>query len=418
MTVLARYATDAGADAAARRRPPAAPRWRDADRACSSAPSPGCSGCSRWRRTAPPTRRFSTSGSGGADRSNKAGVARRLALRQRASSWSAIRSGGRSLVGARAWLGALARVLRGDAAGAAGAADAALPAWPILARPGAAARRQRRRSNGRACTSGKARSPAATPAACSATSSARASQKPARLRRLGRALDRGAGRRRRRWPSLLLAARGRAHRRAASSRCATRRVERIERAEDVRLGEQAMREREEMRRGRARAAGAAPADRDRADAGRRAEEHARRQGAPEAAVHRAGRHQAAAGRPARRGAAAPVETVTRRDARDDLAPDREEAQGLRRRGARGRRPRPGPVITRYEIEPATGVKGAQVVNLAKDLARSLSLVSIRVVETIPGKNDDGARAAQRQAADDPPVRDPRLAGLQRRRARS
>ncbi|MES2959090.1 MAG: DNA translocase FtsK 4TM domain-containing protein [Pseudomonadota bacterium] len=46
---------------------------------------------------------------------------------------------------------------------------------------------------------------------------------------------------------------------------------------------------------------------------------------------------------------------------------------------------PGPVITRYEIEPATGVKGAQVVGLAKDLARSLSLVSIRVVETIPGK---------------------------------
>ncbi|HEU5296038.1 MAG TPA: DNA translocase FtsK 4TM domain-containing protein [Burkholderiaceae bacterium] len=47
---------------------------------------------------------------------------------------------------------------------------------------------------------------------------------------------------------------------------------------------------------------------------------------------------------------------------------------------------PGPVITRYEIEPAIGVKGAQVVNLAKDLSRSLSLVSIRVVETIPGKN--------------------------------
>ncbi|MCC9645565.1 DNA translocase FtsK 4TM domain-containing protein [Rubrivivax sp. JA1029] len=47
---------------------------------------------------------------------------------------------------------------------------------------------------------------------------------------------------------------------------------------------------------------------------------------------------------------------------------------------------PGPVITRYEIEPATGVKGAQIVNLAKDLARSLSLISIRVVEVIPGKN--------------------------------
>ena len=47
---------------------------------------------------------------------------------------------------------------------------------------------------------------------------------------------------------------------------------------------------------------------------------------------------------------------------------------------------PGPVITRYEIEPAVGVKGSQVVGLAKDLARSLSLVSIRVVEVIPGKN--------------------------------
>ena len=47
---------------------------------------------------------------------------------------------------------------------------------------------------------------------------------------------------------------------------------------------------------------------------------------------------------------------------------------------------PGPVITRYEIEPAVGVKGSQIVNLGKDLARALSLVSIRVVETIPGKN--------------------------------
>ncbi|MDD3530082.1 MAG: DNA translocase FtsK 4TM domain-containing protein, partial [Gallionellaceae bacterium] len=46
---------------------------------------------------------------------------------------------------------------------------------------------------------------------------------------------------------------------------------------------------------------------------------------------------------------------------------------------------PGPVVTRYEIEPASGVKGAQITNLAKDLARSLSLVSIRVVETVPGK---------------------------------
>ncbi|TIC87018.1 DNA translocase FtsK [Crenobacter intestini] len=50
---------------------------------------------------------------------------------------------------------------------------------------------------------------------------------------------------------------------------------------------------------------------------------------------------------------------------------------------------PGPVITRYEIEPAVGVKGAQIVNLMKDLARALSLVSIRVVETIPGKTHMG-----------------------------
>jgi S-DNA-T family DNA segregation ATPase FtsK/SpoIIIE len=45
---------------------------------------------------------------------------------------------------------------------------------------------------------------------------------------------------------------------------------------------------------------------------------------------------------------------------------------------------PGPVITRYEIEPAVGVKGAQILNLARDLARALSVTAIRVVETIPG----------------------------------
>lgn len=46
---------------------------------------------------------------------------------------------------------------------------------------------------------------------------------------------------------------------------------------------------------------------------------------------------------------------------------------------------PGPVITRYEIDPAVGVKGSQITNLVKDLARALSVVSIRLVETIPGK---------------------------------
>lgn len=47
---------------------------------------------------------------------------------------------------------------------------------------------------------------------------------------------------------------------------------------------------------------------------------------------------------------------------------------------------PGPVITRYELEPAAGVKGSQITNLARDLARALSVVSVRVVETIPGKS--------------------------------
>lgn len=46
---------------------------------------------------------------------------------------------------------------------------------------------------------------------------------------------------------------------------------------------------------------------------------------------------------------------------------------------------PGPVITRFELKPAAGVKVSQISNLAKDLARSLSTVSVRVVEIIPGK---------------------------------
>lgn len=49
----------------------------------------------------------------------------------------------------------------------------------------------------------------------------------------------------------------------------------------------------------------------------------------------------------------------------------------------------GPVITRYEIEPAQGVKGSQIVALSKDLARSMSLQTVRIVETIAGKNTMG-----------------------------
>lgn len=47
---------------------------------------------------------------------------------------------------------------------------------------------------------------------------------------------------------------------------------------------------------------------------------------------------------------------------------------------------PGPVITRFEIQPAPGVKVSRISNLAKDLARSLAVVSVRVVEVVPGKS--------------------------------
>ena len=47
---------------------------------------------------------------------------------------------------------------------------------------------------------------------------------------------------------------------------------------------------------------------------------------------------------------------------------------------------PGPVITRFELEPAAGVKGSQIINLSKDLARALSVISVRVVDVIPGKS--------------------------------
>ena len=56
----------------------------------------------------------------------------------------------------------------------------------------------------------------------------------------------------------------------------------------------------------------------------------------------------------------------------------------------------GPVITRYEIEPAKGVKGSQIVNLSKDLARSLSVQSVRVVETIVGKTTMGIELPNEQ----------------------
>ncbi len=47
---------------------------------------------------------------------------------------------------------------------------------------------------------------------------------------------------------------------------------------------------------------------------------------------------------------------------------------------------PGPVITRFELQPAAGIKGSQISNLDKDIARGLSVVSVRVVDVIPGKS--------------------------------
>ena len=47
---------------------------------------------------------------------------------------------------------------------------------------------------------------------------------------------------------------------------------------------------------------------------------------------------------------------------------------------------PGPVVTRFELQPAPGVKASRITNLAKDLARSLAVISVRVVEVIPGKS--------------------------------
>ena len=54
---------------------------------------------------------------------------------------------------------------------------------------------------------------------------------------------------------------------------------------------------------------------------------------------------------------------------------------------------PGPVVTRFELNPAPGVKASQITTLAKDLARALSVLSVRVVEVIPGKSVMGLEIA-------------------------
>jgi DNA segregation ATPase FtsK/SpoIIIE, S-DNA-T family len=78
---------------------------------------------------------------------------------------------------------------------------------------------------------------------------------------------------------------------------------------------------------------------------------------------------------------------------------------------------PGPVITRFEMEPAPGVKGSQISSLDKDIARGLSVKSVRVVDVIPGKSVIGleipnehremiysARCCARRSTTSPPAR--------------
>ncbi len=57
---------------------------------------------------------------------------------------------------------------------------------------------------------------------------------------------------------------------------------------------------------------------------------------------------------------------------------------------------PGPVITRFELQPAAGVKVSRITNLAKDLARALSAISVRIVEVIPGKSVIGLEIPNEQ----------------------
>ena len=57
---------------------------------------------------------------------------------------------------------------------------------------------------------------------------------------------------------------------------------------------------------------------------------------------------------------------------------------------------PGPVITRFEIDPAPGIKASQITGLARDLARAMSVISLRVVENIPGKSVVGLEIPNEQ----------------------
>ena len=277
----------------------------------------------------------------------------------------------------------LARVLRANAGAA---ATGATPAWHALARLRAAARRQR-------CARGD----------CASTAWKRCCRRPrrrrARLRarhRVSQALLGFAGRACSGSPSLvagisrllrlLLAARRPSGSAAGSSAAlAPRRAP--ERAEDVRLGEQAVREREEiveveqeLQEHHCRSSSSRRwSTCRRASASSRERQEPLFGDLPDTQLPQVDLLDAAPQR--HRAVTAETLEITSRLIEKKLLDFGVEVRVVAAY--------PGPVITRYEIEPAVGVKGAQVVNLARDLARALSVVSIRVVETIPGKTLHG-----------------------------
>ena len=57
---------------------------------------------------------------------------------------------------------------------------------------------------------------------------------------------------------------------------------------------------------------------------------------------------------------------------------------------------PGPVITQFEVEPAAGIKASQIINLAADLARTLTVQSVRVVDNIPGSSHVGIEVPNKE----------------------
>ncbi len=71
----------------------------------------------------------------------------------------------------------------------------------------------------------------------------------------------------------------------------------------------------------------------------------------------------------------------------------------------------GPVITRFEMQPSPGTKASQISGLSKDLARALSVISVRVVEVIPGKPVMGLEIPNERARDSHAGRDHQVAGL-------